>query len=289
MRFTRTHRLPSRLRLAGIAFVIVCALSLSLSEAAVAQPPNDNFANAQVLSGSTARVTGTNEDATREPGEPDDEEGNGPSVWYRWAAPTDGAVIIDTCGSGFDTVLLVYTGSALGDLRRVTSDDDGCADEQSRVTFTASAGTTYWIAVDGWDEDEWGNIVLYLRPPPKARPGRYSGRTEDSDPFRFTLSSSLRQIIGLRAVGVELLCTARGVTVGRLRGTVAFPRIRVSANGSFRYVMRRRQGRARLYATVIGRLRPPSRATGTLNVRVYQSILQCRSFPGPMEWSARHP
>jgi len=276
-------------RAAFTAIALVCALLLTAAEAAVAQPPpNDNFANAQVLSGSTVRVTGNNDEATREPGEPSD-EGDGVSVWYRWTAPTSTAVIVDTCGSDFDTVLNVYTGTALNALSRVTSDDDGCEDEQSRVTLNARQGTTYWIAVTGWDEDETGDIVLYLRPPPKPRPGRYSGRTEDSDPFSFTLSSSLTRIIGLRAVGVEMECTARGVTVGRIRGTVVFPRIVVRADRTFRHVMRRRSGRLRLYATVIGRLRPPSRATGALHVRAYYSILRCRRFLGAMEWSALRP
>src|SRR5919202_1963968 len=36
-----------------------------------AQPPNDNFANAQAISGATTSVNGTTKGATREVGEPD--------------------------------------------------------------------------------------------------------------------------------------------------------------------------------------------------------------------------
>jgi hypothetical protein len=158
-------------------------------------PANDNFANAQPLSGSTARASGTNEDATSEPGEPDHADGEGHSVWYRWTAPASGRVIVDTCDSDFDTTMAVYTGGAVNALTRVAANDDGCNDEQSRVTFNATRGTTYWIAIDTFI-DEGGDIVLALGPVPKPRPGRYSGLTEPPAPRRvkFLLSSTGRSV-----------------------------------------------------------------------------------------------
>jgi hypothetical protein len=125
-------------------------------------PPNDNFANAQVLSGFSAHANGDNFDASSEPGEPA-HAGIGPlvSVWYAWTAPASGQVTIDTCDSDFDTTLAVYTGNAVNSLNGVASNNNSpTCPPRSRVTFTAAAGTTYRIAVDG--DFDIGNIDLDL-------------------------------------------------------------------------------------------------------------------------------
>ena len=120
-------------------------------------PNNDNFANAQSISGASATLNGTTLAATRETGEPDHYVTNPPdsdlwvgdhSVWYRWTAPTSGSTTLDTCTANIDSILAVYTGSALTSLSRVADNNNGCpSDWGSKVTFNASAGTTYNIAV----------------------------------------------------------------------------------------------------------------------------------------------
>lgn len=138
-------------------------------------PANDNFASAQVVTGCSGSVTGTNVSATKENFEPahsPDGDGGGGSVWYQWQPTTSGVVTIDTSGSNYDTVLAVYTGSSVGGLTVVLQTDGTPArsdDVQlgvilhSTVTFNAVAGTVYRIAVDGYDEDAGGargNIKL---------------------------------------------------------------------------------------------------------------------------------
>jgi hypothetical protein len=120
--------------------------------AAAAPPANDNFASAQVLTGSSVSVSGTNVEATKQTNEPDHAgDPGGRSVWYTWTAPSTGAFKIDTCASDFDTLLAVYTGSAVDALTPIVSNDEGfnCA-SQSEVAFHANSGTVYRIAVDGW-------------------------------------------------------------------------------------------------------------------------------------------
>ena len=56
---------------------------------------------------------------------------------------------MDTFGSSFDTVLAVYTGASLSTLLEIASNDDA-GSLQSSVSFTATQGTTYFIAVDGF-------------------------------------------------------------------------------------------------------------------------------------------
>jgi hypothetical protein len=119
----------------------------------LATPANDNFASAQVITGSTGTVTGNNSAATKQVREPD-HAGNagGKSIWYRWTATGNGTWAFDTIGSTFDTLLAVYIGNSVSNLSAVAYNDDIVAGvtTNSRLTFTAFAGTTYSIAVDGY-------------------------------------------------------------------------------------------------------------------------------------------
>jgi len=133
-------------------------LSLSAPPSGV---PNDNFANAQIINGSSGTVTGNNIGTTKESGEPNHVGiSGGASVWYRWTAPASGSVTMTTAGSNFDTLLAVYTGSSVNALTSIASNDDASpSDLSSRVTFNAVAGTIYRIAVDGFF-GATGSIVL---------------------------------------------------------------------------------------------------------------------------------
>ncbi len=121
-------------------------------------PPNDNFANAIDIGGAL-QVTGTNVNATRETGEPvpDTTAGGstgGHSVWWKWTAPITGNVAADTKGSLFDTTLGVYTGSSVSTLTKVAYSDDvqpGVI-RTSALSFSATAGTIYYFAVDGFND-----------------------------------------------------------------------------------------------------------------------------------------
>src|SRR5438552_6058187 len=149
---------------AASLYLLILAPSLLLvPEPGNAQPVNDAFANGQSLSGSTGSVTGNNVGATKETGEPNHAgDSGGHSVWYRWTAPASTPVTIDTIGSSFDTLLGVYTGSSVSTLTTIASNDDIDGPNQpSRVSFTPVAGTTYQIAVDGWNGDT-GTITLNL-------------------------------------------------------------------------------------------------------------------------------
>jgi len=133
---------------------------------AIIVPTNDNFNSAITLSGGQGTTNGTNIRAIKESGEPN-HAGNagGASIWYNWTAPASGSVTIDTIGSTLDTLLGVYTGSSVGSLTTIASDDDSGGGGASRVVFTASSGTTYRIAVDGFS-GAVGNVTLNWNQPP---------------------------------------------------------------------------------------------------------------------------
>lgn len=115
-----------------------------------ARPYNDDFAQRTRLTGESLTARSAGQSSTREANEPVHASvpGNG-SLWWSWTAPRSGAVSIDTTPSTIDTLLAVYTGSAIASLTPVASNDDQSATlTTSKVAFNAVAGTTYQIAVD---------------------------------------------------------------------------------------------------------------------------------------------
>src|SRR2546423_1040147 len=146
----------------AVAVALVAGLVVALPAYATA-PNNDNFAAAQAISGTSGSVTGTNVEATKEAGEPNHANaGNagGKSVWYSWTAPASGPATINTAGSNFDTLLGVYRGTSVSALTLVGSNDDYAGPGgPSQVGFSATSGTTYMVAVDGFSGAS-GNLSL---------------------------------------------------------------------------------------------------------------------------------
>src|SRR4051812_15615845 len=139
-------------RLGAFLAVGVTAL-LVVSASGATTPSNDNFSAAAVLLPATGSRNGTNVDATKEAGEPS-HAGNigGGSAWYKWVAPATGTATFDTVGSGLDSLLAVYTGSSVDALTPIASNDDFLGWKwTSKLGFAAIAGTTYYIAVDGYN------------------------------------------------------------------------------------------------------------------------------------------
>lgn len=129
----------------------------------IPRPANDNFTNRIVLVGLPVTVTGSNQWATREPGEPVHVDKFGDtSVWWAWTAPGSGWVRVSTVGSTFDTLLAVYQGTSLTNLSVVATSDDIDPLEgllTSALAFEALSNQTYQVAVDGFD-GAYGDIVL---------------------------------------------------------------------------------------------------------------------------------
>ena len=135
-------------------------LLLATTLTAVTAPPNDNFNAAIVLTGSSIVTNGSNVGATKQLKEPN-HGGNtgGASVWWSWTAPFTGGTTITTAGSDFNTLLGVYTGNSVAALTTVAS--DGRKYIPASVTFNATSGITYMIAVDGF-AGATGSILLSL-------------------------------------------------------------------------------------------------------------------------------
>ena len=134
-------------------------------------PCADAFAGALSLAGANGTVFGSTVGATGETGEPNHAGNSGAlnSVWCTWTAPAAGTVTIDTSGSGFDTTLAVYTGASVDALTQVAANDNiGPGSTQSRVSFAATAGSAYRIAIDGVSAT--GDYVLNFALSPTVPP-----------------------------------------------------------------------------------------------------------------------
>ena len=138
-----------------------------MSRTGLTQSFSDMFAERQLLTNVSVLVTGSNTDATVEPGEPKHAgKIGGHSVWISWLAPANGLLTLSTANSSFDTLLAAYildpgNDPPLQRLHGVGADDDYGGLETSFVQFGVNAGQTYQIAVDGFN-GATGDIDLQL-------------------------------------------------------------------------------------------------------------------------------
>ncbi len=144
---------------------------ITLEAPCTTPPPNDNRENATVIEGTVATAYGDSACATRQPDERRHLAGSpaNRSIWFQWTAPYSGEVVVSTEGSSFDTVLEVQGAATSGvNGPSIASNDDvGEFVQQSKVMFTATAGVTYWFAVDGYNQGEGSNggtVVLNVNP-----------------------------------------------------------------------------------------------------------------------------
>jgi hypothetical protein len=147
---------------AGTAYRVDDVSLLSFTAADI--PVNDSFANASLLT-TNVTLTATNIVASGEPGEPKHAgKTGGHSLWWKWTAPSNGVVTLNTLNSTFNTLLGVYTGSSVSNLNQVASNDDANPSQNiftSKLKVSVTAGTEYKIAVDG-KNGETGVVQLSL-------------------------------------------------------------------------------------------------------------------------------
>jgi outer membrane protein assembly factor BamB/subtilisin family serine protease len=116
------------------------------------RPFNDDFAARARVAGSNLAIRAVSAGATAENGEPAVAgQAGAASLWWEWRAPVTATVRLSTAGSSHDTLLGVFTGSALGSLTPVAANDNDSGLATSRLEFTAQAGVAYQIVVAGKD------------------------------------------------------------------------------------------------------------------------------------------
>ena len=126
-----------------------------------APPTNDLCAGSIVLAGTalTNRQSTLGATATGDP-TPPAQSSFGAGVWFRYTPAFAGQLVVDTTGSGFDTVVGIYTGSC-GSMTVQASDDNSAGGTDARAVLQAAAGVPYSILAGGRG-GATGDLVLRL-------------------------------------------------------------------------------------------------------------------------------
>jgi len=139
---------------------IIFAGRTKVSADPVAVSGNDNYSDAWTITQKDTEYQGSNVDFTTEDGEylPDYMSD---TAWFKWTANASGRFNFDTCITtmSFDSVLAVYTDAGFGVSNMITVNDEGdysgCSDgDGSYVSFDAVEGTTYYIQLGGYNDEQ---------------------------------------------------------------------------------------------------------------------------------------
>jgi peptidyl-Asp metalloendopeptidase len=76
------------------------------------------------------------------------------SVWFKFEPSQSGTLNVNTVGSGYDTLLGVWSGDRAAPLTPLGCDDDSAGNFVSDLSVPIAAGNTYYIEVIAW----WGNL-----------------------------------------------------------------------------------------------------------------------------------
>ncbi len=112
--------------------------------------------------------------------------GTSPEQVFQWTPAVSGTAAIQTCGAGtsFDTVLYVRSPSCTGSEITSGCNDDACTNSAglfraSKLTPEVTAGTTYFIVVDGYGGAA-GSFALQVTPPGAATTTTTTGASTTS-------------------------------------------------------------------------------------------------------------
>lgn len=112
-----------------------------------------NLPNGQItVTNAAATVTGSNLGATRASSEYGWNGPIGASVWFKFTAPMNGTVMFDPTASAFDTTLELESTNLWDNASR-----SPLVASEGAMTYSVTAGTTYFLKLDGHN---WGNYVL---------------------------------------------------------------------------------------------------------------------------------
>ena len=128
-------------------------------------PPNDDFGDAEPISGATGSTQAEMTGATEQSNEPEHTNNDffpyqpsspDPSVWFRWQAPTSGWYRFDVIENGegecrycSPSAVSVYSGSSLSALSRVSRWGNGIYEDHDDIAFFDSDGTGFVLATAG--------------------------------------------------------------------------------------------------------------------------------------------
>ena len=129
-------------RIAHAVAIIFNVLTVFSNSALAAPPPNDNFANAEVIAGDSATLSIVLSGSTGESGEPNSCTH---SVWYRWTSDVTGQAKFSEVPHdyfGAASWMTVLTGSSLGGLSEVAVYQGR---QEYYTVWSVQSGNTYYL------------------------------------------------------------------------------------------------------------------------------------------------
>ena len=181
-------------------------------------PANDNCANAIAINACPFTDTQDTTGASDEAGEPDSTcTAQGSSVWYTLPASANfRTVTVDTCGSDFDTAIMVWqvdsgTPCAFASFVAIACNDDfsGCGGGLlSSVGFNAQPDTTYKLQIGGFASETGSLVVNVACEELLCDPIVINGTLGSGDP-NFTGTQTSGNVVGrLNRNGISSTCAA---------------------------------------------------------------------------------
>ena len=163
-----------------------------------ASPTNDDFAQRQLIEGTSGTVNLNTVGATREANE---STNHGASVWYRWVAPGAGRLEVTTAGTPAPDRASIYSGNALNSLQQNMS-----GGRTDTVYGNVTEGTEYSIAVFH-DEHVTGPMWMSWQFVPAPVTEIISGPTGTVN------TSTVAFEFGPNTQNMAFLCTLNGRTI----------------------------------------------------------------------------
>jgi hypothetical protein len=141
--------------------------TINVTFSTIPPPPNDFFANSTKVPGAGAKYTTSNAKASVEAGEPKHagDAAAAASLWWNYAAPVAGPVLVDSGGSDVATVVGVYTGTTVSNLQTVAAARGSTASGGRKgafVIFQAQAGVPYRVAVASINSNSVGGLRVNI-------------------------------------------------------------------------------------------------------------------------------
>jgi hypothetical protein len=134
---------------------------------------NDNFISRISLPSGATSISGDTTLASKELGEPNHGANpGGRSVWYSWTAPSGGLVTVRLINTSFQPLLGIYSGTEVGGLNEIAGSSSG-----GELDFRAVGGTTYAIAVDGFNGQSGPFTLTMTDPLPTPLNDDFANRT----------------------------------------------------------------------------------------------------------------
>jgi hypothetical protein len=177
----------ARLRILAVVSVLALgALAAGVTPTLAGAPSNDNWAQAQSVGALPATIHGDTTDATTEPDDPSPCGLNASTVWYRFTPATNMAVLLDLKGSSIQADISVWRGSTLAGLHFVACGWFQGNGRAARMTFSAKAGTHYYVLIKAPSVGAFKLTVKRVTPPANDA---FGSATSISAPYHASVSN----------------------------------------------------------------------------------------------------